>query len=99
MLSESLNISTAAPSSNAATPQPWTADVEGRAGPIPVPAPMADTIIISEYKFMYSVHNSAKGPDVCSERLQEASLCTHKGKKTTFSLLAGNSGFWCNIRV
>ncbi|XP_026029882.1 neural proliferation differentiation and control protein 1-like [Astatotilapia calliptera] len=46
MLSESLNISTAAPSSNAATPQPWTADVEGRAGPIPVPAPMADTVII-----------------------------------------------------
>lgn len=46
MLSENLNISTAAPSSNAATPQPWTTDVEGRAGPIPVPAPMTDTVII-----------------------------------------------------
>lgn len=46
MLSENLNISTAAPPSNAATPQPRTTDVEGRAGPIPVPAPMTDTVII-----------------------------------------------------
>uniref|UniRef100_A0A3Q0T107 Neural proliferation, differentiation and control, 1a n=1 Tax=Amphilophus citrinellus TaxID=61819 RepID=A0A3Q0T107_AMPCI len=64
---------TVAPPSNTPTPQPRTTGVEGKAGPIYRPGPMTDTVIVSEYDFVSSVHGNVKRPNICCKMLKEAS--------------------------